>query len=448
MSNSNAKVWGYHAESNTKVELESGFSFISFDGTRYVVGGWEKNRKTGAAELAVFEADDDKVYLGKEERVPAGEVLELAENPFHTIQFDWQYVKAKVESDDAYENGNVNKYSAVEEAKKRMEIARKENEKRKQQLAQELEKSVVMQKADPVSQVESYDRRPSNEVEKQPSDELVNKKLNEAMDDLVLMQEELVEKKSKTQPISKAVNQISEVDDEGYDEEDDEDDDFFDDDDDDDDDEDIEDIDNWLEKVEQEVASNNKVPIPPAKEVERKTSKQVSATKPVQDVGKKDYKHEKKYRKEAKRIADEVDEEILEHMNPEEKDTNSKNFKKLEAEYEARFEKINDRIARVQEELKQKSFRLEETSVSNSPVAQFDKPILKDANAEQFRVGAQERTFGTRIAALQSLDENKIIQNAELINFICGMDEATKHVLLTVANQMALKNGKCNIIVL
>lgn len=435
------KVFGFHEESNTKVELESGFSFISFDGTRYVVGGWEKNKKTGAQELAVFEAVDDKVYLGKEDRVPAGEVLELAENPLHTIQFDWQYIKAKVETDDSYQKGNPDKYAEMEEVKKRMEVARKENERRKQELSKELEKGMNMEKSDAISQVESYDRRPKDKIERPPSDEVIDKKVDAVMDDLIDMQEELA-RKIKDQPMSKAVTQIVDTDD---DEE--EDDDSYDDDDDDDGNE-IEDIDAWLAEVDKEVSSKVVMPLP--KEVERKTSPRVSVQKPI-DVAKKDPKHGKQYRKEAKRLVAEIDEEVYEHMNSSDKTLavdELKRLQELEAKNAKRFADFDDRIKRVQEELQTKSFRQQEASVSNPAVEERNQFVCENANDSKCRVELKSGEFGTRIAAVQNLNESKIIENAQLINFICEMDEDTKKVLLTIASQMRLKNGKCNIFIM
>lgn len=436
------KVFGLHEESNTKVELESGFSFISFDGTRYVVGGWEKNKKTGAQELAVFEAVDDKVYLGKEDRVPAGEVLELAENPLHTIQFDWQYIKAKVETDDSYQKGNPDKYAEMEEVKKRMEIARRENEQRKKEISKALEKSISMEKSDAVSQVESYDRRPKDKIERPPSDELIDKKIDAVMDDLIDMQEELA-KKVKDQPMSKAVTQIVDTDDN---EEEAEEDDFYDDD---DDGNEIEDIDAWLAEVDKEVSAKVVMPLP--KEVERKTSPQVSVQKPV-DMATKDPNHGKQYRKEAKRVAAEIDEEIYEHMNSSDKTTAAadelKRLRELEEKNAKRFAEVNDRIRRVQEELQTKSFRQQEATVSNTAVEECKQSLHQNVTNIECRVEFENREFGTRITAIQKLNESKIMENAELINFICEMDEDTKRVLLTIAAQMRLKNGKCNIFVM
>lgn len=426
MENSNVetKVWGYHADSNTKIELLSGFSFISFDGTRYVVGGWERNKKTRRPELAVFEADGARVYLGKEERVNNGMVLELGEDPTITEQLEWDYVKAPMEVGDAYVKPTPEQYIepsyGVSKAKRRLEKARKENAERKKKLAEELAKQVEMDSSDPVTKVESYDKRSTEEVKPEPSEEVIEEQVNKAMDAIVDMQDTIENTKQEveetTQLMSAAVNQVTDLD-----ENEDDDSIYMSD----------EDLDSWLSNMQTETQTR-------ALEATKKATKSEMKEK-----------KEKRKQKETKKKKKESEKDTLVDNSTTEK--RAENVKAGISDDE-RFAKINERLAKMQKAMSDKSFQDSPTTTANmeSPVDNREKPVQKGTTSKPNEMAVKGGQFGARINAIKELaeKEEKLIQKAEIVNTILDMDDETTNALLTIARAMMQKDGKCNVIVM
>lgn len=432
------KVWGIHPATNNKVELVPGFKFVSFDSTQYVTGGWEKNKKTGAPELAVFEADGNNVYLGREERVPPGTVLDLGEDPFVTKQEEWRYVKAPLITQDSFNpDTQPDEHDAVQErinqAKARMAAKRKANAEKKAAT----EKVVNADKV--IDKVESYDKRVKDTVKEAPTEETLDKMTDAAMDDIVELEEQLAsdspEIRTASQAISNAVKSVEKIAPE------DPDDDLDDDIDDLVEDASNGDLNNWLDEVENTLSKLDTKGKPKVKGTVTKGRPPMSArrtiTKPKPKPKQKRRRKPKRKEKATIAAANRKEEFKVPHKSKTGKLKETLDDTKAVKELAYNYQSLDQRLKNLEAN---SSFRNAPNTIANPTMDTHHKPVSTSKDVRQNGM-AMAGQFGSAIQAVKQLDEAKIIENAALIAAICEMDETTKAGLLTVIAKLQSGTG-------
>lgn len=182
MNGSNLKVTGIHKPTNTIIELVPGYAIVSHDGTKYVVGGWEKDSEN-RDELALFETLGNVVDLGAEERVANGSEIELGVNPLEVLQEEWSYKKAESKIQDSFKNNSNDVIK--DEIAERVAIAKERIQKERDRRANEKPNSEEFKSLDKksvLSFIDHTDSRSTSNIQEEPEEEELIVKVEELSD--------------------------------------------------------------------------------------------------------------------------------------------------------------------------------------------------------------------------------------------------------------------------